>query len=41
MDNDYICDDREIEIPERIKNMTDEEAKEEFKRIFGDIKLPE
>lgn len=35
--DDYICDDREIEIPERIKNMTDEEVLEELKKLFGDI----
>lgn len=37
MDNDYICDDREIKISDRIKNMTDEEIEEEFKKRFGDI----
>lgn len=34
--DDYICDDREIEMPERIKNMTDEEVLEELKKLFGD-----
>lgn len=41
MDNinqkDYICDDRPIEIPEKIKNMSDEELKKEFQKRFGDF----
>ena len=33
-DIDYIVDDRPREIPEDIKNMTDEEIEEEFKKDF-------
>lgn len=33
---DFICDDRPIEIPERIKKMSDEELKKEFQKRFGD-----
>ncbi len=38
-DDEYIVDDRPREIPEDIKNMTDEEIEEEIRRIFPDAKL--
>ena len=35
---EYICDDRPevYEIPDRIKNMTDEEFREAFFKAFGE-----
>ena len=33
-DNDYIVDDRPIEIPEDMKNMSQEELETEFKKRF-------
>ena len=41
MNDEYICDDRNYGISEKYKNMTEEEIEEEFKKRFGDIKLPE
>ena len=36
MKDEYICDDRPIEVSEEIKKMTDEEIEEEFKKRFSD-----
>ena len=41
MNDEYICDDINYGISEKYKNMTEEEIEEEFKKRFGDIKLPE
>ena len=38
-DIDYIIDDRPRDIPEDIKNMTDEEIEEEFKKRFPNAEL--
>ena len=35
-DDEYIVDDRPREIPEDIKNMTEEELEAEFRRRFPD-----
>lgn len=34
-ENDYICDDREKEVPEWIQNLSKEELKKEFLERFG------
>jgi hypothetical protein len=34
--NIYICDDRPIEMSDRVKNMTEDELDKEFARLFGD-----
>lgn len=34
MDNEYICNDNPIEVPEEIEKMTDEEIEQEFKKRF-------
>lgn len=34
MDNEYICDDRVVEVSEKIAKMTDEEIEQEFKKRF-------
>lgn len=36
MKGEYICDDRPVEVSEKIKKMTDEEIEEEFKKRFSD-----
>lgn len=36
MKDEYICDDRPIEVSERIQKMTDEEIEKEFKERFSD-----
>lgn len=33
---EFICDDKPIEMPEQIKNMTDEEIEKEFRERFGE-----
>lgn len=35
-DEDYICDDREKEMCDEVKNMSKEELEEEFQRRFGE-----
>lgn len=36
MNDEYICDDRPIEMSEKIANMTDEELEAEFQKRFGE-----
>ena len=36
MDKEYICDDRPIEVPDEIANMTDSEIEEEYQKRFGE-----
>lgn len=34
--NEYICDDRPIEMSKEIANMTDSELEEEYQKRFGE-----
>ncbi len=36
MDKEYICDDRPVEVPEKIAKMTDEEIQQEFEKRFAE-----
>lgn len=38
MYNEYICDDRPVEVPEKIAKMTNKEIEQEFEKRFVEYK---
>ncbi|WP_295089867.1 hypothetical protein [Ruminococcus champanellensis] len=37
MDKEYICDDRPVQISDKIAAMSDEEAEKAFNNLFGSV----